>query len=62
MTETYGYPVWMVLTIFVVVTISLGLILGVLFIILIDCICPPKKPSYDEIKETNVRKNLKDYI
>lgn len=61
MTETYGYPVWVVLTIFVAVTISLGLILGVLFIILIDYICPPKKPSYDEIKDSNVRKKLQFY-
>ncbi|RNA18761.1 thioredoxin-related transmembrane 1 isoform X2 [Brachionus plicatilis] len=53
LTETYGYPVWVVLTIFVVVTISLGLILGVLFIILIDFICPPKRASDEEIKEIN---------
>lgn len=53
LTETYGYPVWAVLTLFVVITISLGLLLGVFFIILIDFICPPKRPSVEEIKGIN---------
>ncbi|CAF0718302.1 unnamed protein product [Brachionus calyciflorus] len=53
LTETYGYPVWVVLTLFVIVTISLGLLLGVFFIILIDFICPPKRPTPEEIKEIN---------
>jgi hypothetical protein len=45
---------WAVLTLFVVVTIIFGLLLGVVFIILIDFACPPKKASKEEMKETQV--------
>jgi len=51
LTEHYGYPVWAVLTLFVIVTIFLGLLLGILFIIMIDCVCPPKRPTNEELKE-----------
>jgi len=51
LTEKYGLPAWSVLTIFVVVTILLGLFLGVLLILLIDCVCPPRKYSEEEKKE-----------
>jgi len=51
LTEHYGYPVWAVLTLFVIITIFLGLLLGVLFIIMIDCVCPPKRPSSEDLKE-----------
>jgi phage shock protein PspC (stress-responsive transcriptional regulator) len=54
LTETYGYPIWAVLTLFVIVTILIGLLLGVVFIVIIDFACPPKKASKDEIKETQV--------
>jgi len=51
--ETHGLPAWSVLTIFVVATILLGLMLGILLILFIDCVCPPKK--YEEvIKEISV--------
>ena len=39
------------LGIFVVVTVSVGLILGVVFILFIDCVCPPKHYNADELKE-----------
>jgi hypothetical protein len=45
--ETHGLPAWSVLTIFVVATILLGLMLGILLILFIDCVCPPKK--YEEV-------------
>lgn len=51
LTDKYGLPAWSVLTIFVIVTILLGLLLGVLLILLIDCVCPPKRYTNDEIKE-----------
>ena len=47
LTEKQGFPVWAVLALFVVVTIALGLVMGILLIIFIDCICPPKKYSKD---------------
>jgi hypothetical protein len=50
LTETYGYPVWAVLTLFVIITISLGLLLGVLLIVLLDCFCAPKKRIDDDYK------------
>jgi hypothetical protein len=53
LTEKNGYPMWAVLTLFVVLTIVVGLLLGIFFIILIDCICPPKRSSIDDMKDTS---------
>jgi len=44
---------WAVLAGFVVVTIVVGLLLGIFFIILIDFICPPKRSNIDDIKDTS---------
>ena len=60
LTETYGYPIWAVLTLFVVVTITFGLLLGVLFIILIDFFCPPKKASNQKWLPTREGPPIKD--
>lgn len=54
LTETYGYPMWAVLTLFVVITIALGLLVGVVFILLLDCLCPPKKPSVEDMNDSLV--------
>lgn len=51
LTETYNYPIWAVLALFVVITIALGLLLGVVFILVIDCICPPKRQAIEEMTE-----------
>jgi len=44
------------LTIFVTVTIALGLVLGLILVLFIDCICPPKKHSKEdrEFKESDI--------
>ncbi len=44
---------WAVLALFVAVTIAVGLLLGIFFIILIDFICPPKRSSVDDLKDTS---------
>lgn len=41
--ESYGLPTWAVLTIFVAITIMVGLALGIALIVCIDCIFPPKR-------------------
>ena len=43
LTESYGLPIWLALAIFVVVTIMLGLMLGIGLILCIDLVFPPKK-------------------
>jgi thiol-disulfide isomerase/thioredoxin len=64
LTETYNYPIWAVLALFVVITIALGLLLGVVFILIIDCICPPKRQNFEEMAEipddTDVSEEKKD--
>lgn len=55
LTEVKGYPMWAVLTLFVVITISLGLLLGIVFILIIDLLCPPKRPAIEEHKEIPVK-------
>lgn len=51
LTESYGLPVWAVLGLFVVITILIGLSLGVALIVFIDCIFPPKKYTSEELNE-----------
>jgi hypothetical protein len=34
---------WAVITLFVIITISTGLLLGLLFVLLIDCLCATRK-------------------
>lgn len=46
--ESYGLPTWAVLTIFVVITIMIGLALGIALIVCIDCIFPPKRDPAGE--------------
>lgn len=43
LTETYGLPNYLVMGIFVLVTILLGLLLGIFFILCIDFVCAPRK-------------------
>ena len=54
LTEKYNYPIWAVLTLFVVITILLGLLLGIVFILIIDCICPPKHNTIEEMTKIPV--------
>lgn len=57
LTEKQGFPVWAVLALFVVVTIALGLVMGILLIIFIDCICPPKKYAkeyHQDMKQNDI--------
>lgn len=48
LTEKQQFPVWLVLTMFVVATILLGLFLGIVLVLIIDCVCPPKKYSKED--------------
>lgn len=49
--ESYGLPTWVVLGLFVVITIALGLLMGIGLIICIDFIFPPKKCAPEELLE-----------
>lgn len=54
LTEKQGYSMWLVISMFASVTIIFGLLMGVGLIILIDCICPPKRYDNDnQYKEFN---------
>lgn len=54
LTEKYGYPVWAVITLFVIVTVAVGLLVGLFFVLLIDCFCTTRKTPQ------NVFDNSKD--
>uniref|UniRef100_H3A3F4 Thioredoxin related transmembrane protein 4 n=1 Tax=Latimeria chalumnae TaxID=7897 RepID=H3A3F4_LATCH len=43
LTETVGLPVWGSYAVFALSTLLMGLILGLILVLLVDCICPPKK-------------------
>jgi hypothetical protein len=58
--EVYGLPNWLVLTIFVLVTILIGLILGILLIICIDYVCWPRK--YEPPKDIKDVRTLFRYL
>lgn len=60
LTEKYNYPIWAVLTLFVLITIALGLLLGIVFILIIDCICPPKRQNIEEMKEISEDTDIVD--
>lgn len=51
LTETYGLPNYVVMGIFVLITILLGLLLGIFFIVCIDFVCAPRKTK-KEFKDT----------
>jgi hypothetical protein len=38
---------WAVITLFVIITISSGLLLGLLFVLLIDCLCATRRTHHD---------------
>lgn len=46
--ESYGLPTWAVLTIFVGITILIGITLGIMLIVCIDCLFPPKRYRVSE--------------
>ncbi|XP_041038653.1 thioredoxin-related transmembrane protein 4 [Carcharodon carcharias] len=46
LTETLGIPAWGSYIIFAVTTLVAGLLLGLILVLIADCICPPKRQKY----------------
>lgn len=44
MTEEWGFPYWLSYIVFGIATIAAGLVLGLIFVLIADSICPPKPP------------------
>lgn len=51
LTETMGIPVWGSYIIFALATLVVGLILGLILVLIADCICPPKRHESSEVSE-----------
>ncbi|XP_051867644.1 thioredoxin-related transmembrane protein 4 [Pristis pectinata] len=51
LTETLGIPVWGSYIIFAVATLMTGLILGLILVLIADCICPQKRQRKLELAE-----------
>ncbi|XP_033105358.1 thioredoxin-related transmembrane protein 1-like [Anneissia japonica] len=45
LTEDYGIPPWSSYTLFALLTIAIGLFLGLILVLISDCICPSKAPK-----------------
>ncbi|XP_041108560.1 thioredoxin-related transmembrane protein 1-like [Polyodon spathula] len=58
LTETLGIPVWGSYTIFALVTLLTGLFLGLMLVLIVDCLCP-SKTRYREVT-TEVHEELSD--
>ncbi|MBN3278492.1 TMX1 protein, partial [Polyodon spathula] len=52
LTETLGIPVWGSYTIFALVTLLTGLFLGLMLVLIVDCLCP-SKTRYREVTTDN---------
>ncbi|KAF6022951.1 hypothetical protein EB796_018743 [Bugula neritina] len=44
LTETHQMPTWIVYGLFAVVTVAVGLLLGMMLVVICDCVYPPKPP------------------
>ncbi|GCB69334.1 thioredoxin-related transmembrane protein 4 [Scyliorhinus torazame] len=51
LTETLGIPAWGSYIIFAVVTLLAGLLLGLVLVLVADCICPPKRQQKYQVTE-----------
>ncbi|XP_078261747.1 LOW QUALITY PROTEIN: thioredoxin-related transmembrane protein 4 [Rhinoraja longicauda] len=51
LTETMGIPVWGSYIIFALATLVVGLVLGLILVLIADCICPPKRHDRREVSE-----------
>ncbi|XP_072121631.1 thioredoxin-related transmembrane protein 4 [Mobula birostris] len=51
LTDTLGIPVWGSYVIFAVATLVVGLILGLILVLIADCLCPPKRQHKLEAAE-----------
>ncbi|PIK54743.1 putative thioredoxin-related transmembrane protein 1 [Apostichopus japonicus] len=51
MTEEWGFPYWLSYIVFGIATIAAGLLLGLVFVVIADSICPPKPPPRQPIPE-----------
>nr|XP_020841318.1 thioredoxin-related transmembrane protein 4 isoform X2 [Phascolarctos cinereus] len=59
-TETLGIPIWGSYFIFVVATLMIGLILGLILVLLADCFCPPKPRDGTDQSEIHKEKTCRD--
>lgn len=48
--ETYRMPVWLTYALFAMVTITLGALIGLLFVCIVDYIVPPRRKTFDELE------------
>ncbi|KAG7328439.1 hypothetical protein KOW79_008383 [Hemibagrus wyckioides] len=56
LTNTLGIPSWGSYVIFAIVTLFLGLLLGLMLVLIADCICP-SRPKYKEDKTVVLKKD-----
>lgn len=56
--ETYRMPIWLTYAMFAMVTITLGAIIGLLFVCIVDYIVPPRRKTFDELERDGVLHEL----
>ncbi|XP_033874672.3 thioredoxin-related transmembrane protein 1-like isoform X2 [Acipenser ruthenus] len=59
LTETLGVPVWGSYAIFALVTLLTGLFLGLMLVLIVDCLCPSKS-RYKEVTTVYMKEELSD--
>ncbi|XP_074845447.1 thioredoxin-related transmembrane protein 4 isoform X2 [Carettochelys insculpta] len=57
-TGTLGIPVWGSYAIFILATLLIGLILGLILVLISDCLCPPKAKNRAETSEMIEKENV----
>lgn len=50
MQEQYKMPMWLTYTMFALVTITLGAVIGLMFVCIVDYIAPPRRKSFEELE------------
>ncbi|XP_018422262.1 PREDICTED: thioredoxin-related transmembrane protein 4 [Nanorana parkeri] len=56
-TGPLGMPAWGSYIVFVMATLLIGLILGLILVLLIDCFCPAK-PKYEEVRSDIIKEDV----
>ncbi|XP_031453698.1 thioredoxin-related transmembrane protein 4 [Phasianus colchicus] len=60
LTDTLGIHVWISYAIFILATLLIGLILGLMLVLISDCLCPSKSHYRDETSEVITKENVEN--
>lgn len=52
--ETYHMPNWLTYALFALVTITLGAIIGLVFVCIVDYIAPPRRKTFEELQQHGI--------